>query len=343
MRVRIPAKPVTALEYCGANVTPWFQEGCITIYNADVMDALRGIESESIQCVVTSPPYWGLRDYGVDGQIGLEATPDKYVTTMVTVFHEVWRVLKDDGTLWLNMGDCYATRVGKGGMHNKNNAGKQAYRIIDGGFIQPNRLPIPGFKPKDLVGMPWRMAFALQADGWYLRSDIIWAKPNPMPESVKDRPTKAHEYLFLLTKQERYFYDQEAIMEPGVARNHHDATGLGYCAPGQTPQRGNRMAKKEQCSGMRNVRSVWTIAPQAFSGAHFATFPEALVVPCVKAGSREGDTVLDPFAGSGTVGLVAMKLGRKAILIDLNEAYCKLMIERIGQPNLLCTTEKNKP
>ena len=294
----------------------------ITILTGDCRDILPKLEPESIQCVVTSPPYWGLRDYGIDGQIGLEKTPEEYVDKMVGVFREVRRVLKDDGTVWLNLGDSYASNPASGGEKSEKLRGPQN--------ATPDR-------PKDLVGIPWRVAFALQADGWYLRSDIIWAKPNPMPESVTDRPTKAHEYIFLLTKSERYFYDQEAIKEPCLWSESWSASDT-HTAVAQGGRHGNTSIFKqrwEDKTGSRNKRTVWTIPTHSYPEAHFATFPEALVIPCVKAGSREGDTVLDPFGGSGTVGKVCQRLGRKAILIDLNPEYCKLAEKRTAQGCLL--------
>jgi DNA modification methylase len=257
---------------------------------------LADIEAGSVQTCVTSPPYWGLRDYGHDGQLGLESTPDEYVARMVGVFREVRRVLADDGTLWLNLGDSYATGAGKVGDHPGGGVQGASWR---GATTSPNRLPIEGFKPKDLVGIPWRVAFALQADGWWLRQDIIWHKPNPMPESIRDRCTKSHEYLFLLAKSERYFYDNEAIAEQAL---HSDT---------------------------RNRRSVWTIATKPFKGAHFAVMPEALAEPCVLAGSRADDLVLDPFSGSGTVGVVALRHGRRFVGVELNPEYAEIARDRI--------------
>jgi site-specific DNA-methyltransferase (adenine-specific)/site-specific DNA-methyltransferase (cytosine-N4-specific) len=267
-----------------------------TILLGDVRERLADVEPGSVQTCVTSPPYWGLRDYGHDGQLGLESTPDEYVARMVGVFREVRRVLADDGTLWLNLGDSYATGAGKVGDHPGGGVQGASWR---GATTSPNRLPIEGFKPKDLVGIPWRVAFALQADGWWLRQDIIWHKPNPMPESVTDRCTKSHEYLFLLAKSERYFYDGEAIAEPAL---HSDT---------------------------RNRRSVWTIATKPFKGAHFAVMPEALAEPCVLAGSRADDLVLDPFSGSGTVGVVALRHGRRFVGVELNPEYAEIARDRI--------------
>ncbi len=294
---------------------------------------------EHFHTCVTSPPYWGLRDYGLGSDsLGLEPTPELYVEHLVTIFREVRRTLRDDGTLWLNIGDSYwsDTLVSLSGLdvdRVEKNKKRPAYK-----YGYPERPP--GLKPKDLVGIPWMLAFALRTDGWCLRSDIIWHKPNPMPESVRDRPTKAHEYLFLLSKSKRYYYDADAIREPTVGTNHHDLTGPPYKAPGQTRQTGSRgpashkgshfnrgktaehqlgrasSAPRQDNPAGRNKRSVWRIATQPYPGAHFATFPEKLVEPCILAGCPEGGTVLDPFSGSGTVGLVAQRLERNATLID---------------------------
>jgi site-specific DNA-methyltransferase (adenine-specific) len=261
------------------------------LLTGDVRERLADLPAASVQCCVTSPPYWGLRDYGTDGQLGLEPTPDAYVASMVAVFREVRRALRDDGTLWLNVGDS--------------------------------------FSDKQLQGVPWRLAFALQADGWYLRSDIIWNKPNPMPESVTDRPTKSHEYVFLLTKSARYFYDAEAIKEPAKDWGTRDRTNWrGKVNSPAGPQTGCTNAN-HAASG-RNARSVWTITTQPYPDAHFATFPEALPERCIKAGTKLGDTVLDPFAGSGTTGQVAVQLGRSFVGIELNAAYADLARTRIG-------------
>lgn len=267
----------------------------IRIINADVIDGLRFLPEKSVHCVVTSPPYWGLRDYGIEGQIGLEPTPEGYLEKMVQVFREVHRVLRDDGTLWLNMGDNYATRGyqphDKGAFLNGYDCpagwsascrGQGAMKIVG----------ISGLKQKDLVGMPWRLAFALQSDGWYLRSDIIWSKPNPMPESVFDRPTKSHEYVFLLTKERRYFYDCESIREPQTGSTHSRGCGRN---PKQAPEDSNIRAKlswhlstlERDLPNGRNRRTVWEIPTQPTPEAHFATFPEALVEPCIKAGTSE--------------------------------------------------------
>lgn len=299
------------------------------------------IPSQSVQCVVTSPPYFGLRDYGTQGaQIGLEATPEAYVEALVQVCHGVGRVLREDGTLWLNLGDSHwnhsPTRTSSTGAFEKVYTGGL---ISEGKRRRANGHPV--LKMKDLIGIPWRVAFALQAQGWYLRSDIIWNKPNPMPESVTDRPTRSHEYLFLLTKQATYYYDHSAVKELAIAATHHDATGSPRVGvPGQTKQDGhgrrhkgfNEKYAKGDPPLFRNLRTVWTISPQPYKGAHFATFPEALVDPCIRAGSREGDTILDPFCGSGTVGVVAKRLGRAFIGVDNNPAYLVMADARIGEP-----------
>lgn len=396
----------------------------VDIFTGDSLSVLRKLQTASVHCVVTSPPYWGLRDYGtakwtggnpacdhkpkplsskgvslqggmpasprekpallcrkcgarrIDKQIGLEATPEEYVAHLVEIFREVRRVLRDDGTLWLNLGDSYATGAGKvgdcpgGGAQGERWAGRglntkdPKWANSLGPISQPNRMPIPGLKPKDLVGIPWRVAFALQADGWYLRSDIIWHKPNPMPESVTDRPTKSHEYLFLLAKSERYYYDAPAVAEPTKAdtearyeRARSDSHKWTDGGPGgQTIARslahmrsGNRVRRIadgktrsrlnshlgsgvpwEDAGNGRNRRTVWTIATAAFKGAHFATFPPKLVEPCILAGSPVGGIVLDPFAGACTTLLVAQQLGRSAIGIELNPAYVALARTRLA-------------
>jgi DNA modification methylase len=300
----------------------------------DCREQMRTLPERSVHCCVTSPPYWGLRDYGVGGQLGLESTPEEYVARMVAVFAEVRRVLRDDGTLWLNLGDSYAGAGWGGGGNRKGNEHGQH----DSPALSKVRGWTPdGLKPKDLIGIPWRVAFALQADGWYLRSDIIWAKPNPMPESVTDRPTKAHEYLFLLSKSERYFYDAEAVKEGADTAPHAAGyvSGAEY-AVGPMSRNGHSQREGDQtrvwaADGRRNRRSVWTIATQPYSEAHFATYPEKLVEPCVLAGCPEGGTVLDPFNGSGTTGAVACRLGRNYIGCELNPEYVTLAHRRIGQ------------
>jgi len=266
------------------------------IIQGSAEDVLATLPDNHFQTCITSPPYWGLRDYGISDQIGAEKTIDEYIANLVRVFSQVKRVLKDDGTFWLNIGDSYTSgnRTWRDG-DKKNPARAMSYRP-----------PTPtGLKPKDLIGVPWRLAFALQADGWYLRSDIVWYKPNCQPESVKDRPTRSHEYVFLLTKNEKYYYDHDTIKEATIDGRQ------------------------------KNRRTVWSINTEAYNGAHFATFPESLVLPCILAGSKEKDSVLDPFFGSGTVGLVALKNKRPFIGIEINPEYVELAKERIGLDNSL--------
>lgn len=298
----------------------------------DCLEVLRALRDGMAQTCVTSPPYYGLRDYGHAGQIGLEETPDAYVARLVDVFREVRRVLRDDGTLWLNLGDSYAAQGGAHGGRDDNQRGVGAKRLhIEGAGDQEARRPAQGYKPKDLLGIPWMVAFALRADGWWLRQDIIWHKPNPMPESVTDRCTKAHEYVFLLSKSARYFYDAAAIAEPAEypgddRHNRRDTRKIvdPFCADA-----GSRARTGNPTGETRNARSVWPIATQPYSGAHFATMPPALAERCIKAGSKPGDMVLDPFGGAGTTGLVADRLRRDATLIELNPEYARLARERI--------------
>jgi DNA modification methylase len=275
----------------------------------DCRDIMRRWATQGVkaQMCVTSPPYFGLRDYGHEGQIGLEQTPEQYVAAMVEVFRCVRDVLTDDGTLWLNIGDSYARQGGKVSEQSRHWDGRER----DPGAMHATRHVdnMPGYKPKDLIGIPWMLAFALRADGWYLRQDIIWHKPNPMPESVRDRCTKAHEYMFLLSKSERYFFDSEAMKEPVVRAEE----------------------KTNVVNETRNRRSVWTVATKPYKGAHFATFPTALIEPCVLAGSRPGDVVLDPFMGSGTTAAVALQHGRQYLGCELNPEYGALQQERIAR------------
>lgn len=334
--------------------------GDATLYTGDVLECLRELADESVHCVVTSPPYWGLRDYGIEGQIGLERTPQEYVARMVEVFREVRRVLRADGTVWLNLGDCY-TGSGKAGNNPEYWGKHKEFGHLTG--ANPGRFgyamftPPPGLKRKELVGIPWRVAFALQADGWYLRSDIIWSKPNPMPESVTDRPTKSHEYIFLLTKAARYWYDAEAIKEEVTGNAHARGDGVNPKArarktpDGWDTSRGNGghgsfhregrergrvkqnpsfSAAVHEVVSMRNRRTVWTIATQPYPEAHFATFPEKLVEPCILAGCPEGGTLLDPFCGSGTALQVALRLGRRAVGIELKTEYMAMTRKRIA-------------
>ena len=301
------------------------------------------LDNEAVQCVVTSPPYWGLRDYGNDSQLGLESTPEEYVANMITAFREVRRVLKSDGVVWLNLGDTYVSQP-KG---NKTESGLQSKNYGFGEDIPMKKnWKVDGLKPKDLVGIPWRVALALQADGWWLRRDIIWSKPNPMPESVTDRCTSSHEYIFMLTKAERYYYDADAIKEPGTyaGPNGPGTTttphGQGFSkrtreqeVKRQDKHRGHgrrhagfndrwdAMNKEDQCGVMRNKRSVWNIATRPYPEAHYATFPEEIPKICILASSMPGDVVLDPFGGSGTTGKVAIELGRKAVCMDISKEY----------------------
>jgi DNA modification methylase len=302
----------------------------------DVRQQLSHIADGSVQCCVTSPPYWGLRDYGADGQIGLEQTPEAYVDEMVGVFREVWRVMADDGVLWLNLGDSYNGSGGAGGDYGVGG-------LKEGQPKYPSR-KVGTLKPKDLVGIPWRIAFALQADGWYLRQDIIWAKPNPMPESVTDRCTKAHEYLFLLTKSAKYYFDNVAIKEPsanlGTTKIKFGGTKYG---DSNDPKHATKSGNEYIDSGTRNKRSVWTITTKPFRGAHFAVMPEALVEPCILASSKPDDLVLDPFTGSGTVAVVALKHGRNFIGTELNAEYAEIARTRIesSQPMFNNVTIEN--
>lgn len=360
----------------------------VTIMIGDVREQLRALPAESVHCIVTSPPYWGLRDYGVDGQIGLEATPAEFIEVMVDVFNEARRVLRADGTCWINMGDSYAT--GAGAVGRAPGGGDQGERFIRRGMVntQPNRKKLEGFKPKDLCMMPHRLAIALQDAGWWVRQDIVWSKPNPMPESVRDRCTKTHEYIFLLSKSEKYFYDAEAIKELAVGAADHPRNSFGtkdYDVPGQKPQkrtargvgfghgtdadarqRGRIIASSKdegrdeqglrtaaRMGGgagfredpaarpdMRNKRSVWTMATHSFAEAHFATFPPELPENCIRAGCPPGGTVLDPFFGAGTTGLVADRLQRDCIGIELNPAYAEIARKRIqGESSLLADVQ----
>ena len=388
-------------------MTAWHDDGQARFYMGDCREVLRSLPAESVQMLVTSPPYWSLRDYGVEptvwggdadhlhdwesetvtrqnrtglgmaalgekyrggghkagiipeqqferancvcgawrGALGLEPDPGMYVEHIVEVFREVKRVLRKDGTLWLNIGDSYAaSRSGPVGDFSTLDGGNSAQKAsreaaaasrFGGRSRTRERFPEMGIKPKDLMGIPWMVAFALQADGWYLRQDIIWAKPNPMPESVQDRCTKAHEYLFLLSKSPRYYSDFEAIREPATdpgRENGRDGrpeyADHRRLPPGAHPQ---TLARQDFTARGRNKRSVWTIPTSPFPEAHFAIFPQALVEPCILAGSREGDTVLDPFLGSGTTAMVAKRLGRRAIGIDMKAEYLEMAVRRVGE------------
>jgi DNA modification methylase len=380
------------------------------VLTGDALEVLRTLPEKIAQTCVTSPPYWGLRDYGtaewvggdtecdhqyqkggrdpktsskqisnggtvfsqyeheckkcgavrIDRQLGLEKTPEEYVTKLVEIFREVKRVLRKDGTLWLNLGDSYSGsgrgrdadgtwNPGKGGSKQETNTGSTIGRVVNAKSFSKKLIeagatgnawvkPPQGLKCKDLVGIPWRVAFALQADGWYLRSDIIWSKPNPMPESVTDRPTKAHEYIFLLTKSARYYYDADAVAEEANYDGRKDEImkgsvkyGNGY-SPTTSPQTMSivgheRWKKDDNGTRVRNRRTVWHIATQPRKEAHFATFPDAIPEICIKAGSKKGDIVLEPFGGSGTTAQVAKRLGREYIIIELNPKYVKDLIE----------------
>ncbi len=311
----------------------------VRIIVGDCRDRLKELPDESVNCVVTSPPYFGLRDYGCEGQIGLETSFGTYVTVLSETFDEVRRVLKNDGTLWLNLGDSYAGSWGAqsrgddypGGLEGGSMLSARQIDTHPKGIRTSSLIRFPCLKPKDLAGIPWRVAFALQARGWWLRQDIIWSKPNPMPESVTDRCTKAHEYLFLLSKSERYFYDADAIKEPDGGRMAGNVNGFKDrqgAAEFQVKSGGIGSDGWEVGTG-RNKRSVWTVGTMPFSEAHFATFPPALIKPCILAGCPEGGTVFDPFGGAGTTGLVADRLKRNAILIELNPVYADMAERRI--------------
>jgi len=296
------------------------------IYNSDCLAGLKTLPDQFVNCCVTSPPYYGLRDYGHDGQIGLEEKPEQYVQKLVEVFREVRRVLRNDGVMFLNLGDSYYnTNPGSGGKCKLEGAGK-AMREARYTTIK-RKMPIE-LKPKDLIGIPWMVAFALRADGWYLRQDIIWSKPNPMPESVTDRCTKSHEYIFLLSKSAWYYFDQEAIKKDcktfDNSTRDRNLSKLNN-TPGRTRMGGLQTNQYEKV----NKRSIWTVATQPFSEAHFATFPPKLIVDCIKAGCPEGGIVLDPFMGAGTTAVVARKLNRNYIGFDLNPDYIKIAEKRI--------------
>lgn len=296
----------------------------LTILQGDSLEALKTIEAESVQCVVTSPPYWGLRDYGHEKQIGLEESPQAYVETMRKVFAEIWRVLKEDGTVWLNLGDSYAGS-GKG---PQGNGLKESYWTQPDTQKNINKHYIgDGLKPKDLIGIPWRVALALQADGWYLRSEVTWCKKSCMPESVTDRPTSATEKIFLLTKAERYYYDAEAVKEKTITFDEscldRDVSKLN-----NTPGRAKSGGLKTNQYEMRNMRNFWLLGPEPCADAHFAVYPSEIPRRAILACTKPSDVVLDPFAGSGTTGMVALELGRRALLIELNPDYVKLCHER---------------
>jgi len=278
------------------------------LIEGDCIAGMDGLADSTVHCCVTSPPYFGLRDYGCEGQIGLEQSPDEYVSRLVDVFRSVRRILRDDGTLWLNLGDSWASTAQGTFNAPQKMAGKNA-------GVYGNFRPKVGLPPKNLIGIPWRVAFALQADGWFLRQDIIWHKPNPMPESVRDRCTEAHEYIFLLSKKQNYYYDCDAVKEPVAA------------------------SKSEGKTELRNRRSVWTVQTRGFKGAHFAVYPEQLIEPCILAGCPRDGTVFDPFTGSGTTAVVALRNQRNFIGTELNPEYCEIARNRIGSDMPLYATQ----
>lgn len=306
------------------------------IYAENCLDTLKKMPDAFIDNCITSPPYYGLRDYGHPDQLGLEETPEKYIEKLVKIFREVRRAMKDDGTLWLNLGDSYNGSGKATGMRKEGFTEKQKSNV---GSLIDKATKVANLKPKDLIGIPWRVAFALQADGWYLRQDIIWSKPNPMPESVKDRCTKAHEYLFLLSKSPKYYFNQEAIKEPiavttaprlrgGRSDDHAYING----APGQRPHSMFKPFKADperDVDPLRNKRSVWTVTTKAYKEAHFAVFPEELIVPCVLT-TRKDAIIYDPFGGSGTTAVAALRGGRRFILSEINAEYCEIASKRIS-------------
>lgn len=308
---------------------PYYQDDHVTLHLGDALAVLAEMPDQSVNCIVTSPPYFGLRDYGVEGQIGAEPSPSEFVSALVSVFRETRRVLADDGTLWLNLGDSYQSSGGMEGVGP--NAAVGSTKRKEFGRTRPRS----GLPAKNLIGIPWRVAFALQDDGWILRNDIIWAKPNAMPESVTDRLSNRHEHMFMLSKSRRYWFDLDPIREPHESTpDRAGATALrGQAAI--RPVGPNSGAYSEHG---RNPGDVWTIATQPFSEAHFATMPHAMAERCVQAGCKPGGTVLDPFSGSGTTGLAAARHGRRYVGIDLNRDYLDLSLRtRLAQPSL--TTE----
>ena len=297
-----------------------------TILFGDARETLSAFIDKARMCV-TSPPYYGLRNYGgEENQIGQEQTPEEYISNLVEVFRKVRDVLTDDGTLWLNIGDSYYNyRPGKGQALNKQTVASNDQDLPQKCARRGNKLD--GLKEKDLIGIPWMLAFALRADGWYLRQDIIWHKPNPMPESVRDRCTKAHEYMFLLSKNRKYYYDNEAIKEPAKDWGTRDRSKGKYHNQGSGLQPHSGLTKSYP---KKNKRSVWSIPPKPYKGAHFAVFPPELIEPCILAGSKPSDIILDPFMGSGTTAMVAKKLSRSYIGCELHEDYASLQTDRIS-------------
>ena len=313
----------------------------VKILQGDCLEVLKTLEGESVHTCVTSPPYWGLRDYGCGGQLGLEPTPEEFIEKMVAVFREVNRVLRKDGTAWVNMGDSYAGGGGYCPDAPSNQAGSK--QTTHKGSIKGKIKAMGHMKPKDLCGIPWMLAFALRADGWYLRQDIIWHKPNPMPESVTDRCTKAHEYIFLLSKSKKYYYDADAIREANTEAGRkrlENGTPVKLGGVKNSQRKDNPFSGVEMSSAIgRNKRSVWKVPTAPYKAAHFATFPKDLIRPCILAGCPEGGTVLDPFGGSGTTGEVAEETGRHSIMIELSEEYVKLMRKRNAQPNMFLSQQ----
>lgn len=302
----------------------------ITTLVGDCRDVLKTLPDNSVNCVVTSPPYWNLRDYDTPGQIGLENTPAEFIVELVKIFREIKRVLRPDGTCWVNLGDTYANDKKWGGSSGGKNLRENIHKVgLPGAFPKTRERKVSGITSKSLVGVPWRLAIAMIDDGWTLRRDIIWHKPNPMPESVKDRPSCSHEYLFFFSKTEKYFYDYKAIQEPVTGGAHSRGKGNNPKQKNAAP--GTRANSRFQTPNMvktRNKRTVWTIPLQGYRGSHFATFPEKLIEPCILAGCPADSVVLDPFGGSGTTGRVAARHGRDAILIELNPDYAKLITDR---------------
>lgn len=326
----------------------YYEDDAVTLYHGDALAVAQSLETGSVQTIVTSPPYFGLRDYGENHQVGAEGSVDDFVARLVGIFSELRRVLAVDGTLWLNLGDSYASEGGKSGIGLSARVGNTKKQK------DSRTRPSSDLPSKNLLGVPWRVAFALQADGWILRSDIIWAKPNPMPESVTDRPTKAHEYLFLFAKSPKYYYDSAAVAEVAVKGDAGSKFDEGKTAEHQLnrSQKGPRFGGTKYgdsesvesrtksgnvyvASGQRNKRTVWTVGSQPFAGGHFAVYPPELIRPCILAGSRPSDVVLDPFSGSGTTGMVANQEGRRYVGIDLNSDYLDLSLRtRFAQPAL---------
>jgi len=305
------------------------------LIEGDCIAGMDELADSTVHCCVTSPPYFGLRDYGCEGQIGLEQSPDEYVSRLVDVFRSVRRILRDDGTLWLNLGDSWASTAQGTFNAPQKMAGKNA-------GVYGNFRPKVGLPPKNLIGIPWRVAFALQADGWFLRQDIIWHKPNPMPESVRDRCTEAHEYIFLLSKKQNYYYDCDAVKEPvaeSTIERLQQKNLMNQVGSSRVPGKTNGNMKAVGNTQTRNRRSVWTIPTRGFKGAHFAVYPEQLIEPCILAGCPLDGTVFDPFTGSGTTAVVALRNQRNFIGTELNPEYCEIARNRIGSDMPLYATQ----